>query len=180
MPEPAAREERTVDADAVRQLGAAVLTAQMFETLFVLVARSALKCPDAKDFDEIAPFERQAFKQPISALVKELGRANQIDPGLADRVFTWVENRHTLVHRHFLENAETPQDEYWSSMKDLSKRVFAESAELCGVFVDLFVTYAAKMPQAQAMLRDNASSFETFSSFAKQARNELKVTPSHG
>ena len=176
MTEEASRGRWTLDADAVRQLGAAVLTAQMFETLFVLVARSALKWPLARDFDEIAPFGKQAFKQPVAALVKELSSASQIDPDLADRVNAWVENRHALVHRHLLENVEKSDAEYWETMKALSKLVFTESAELCGVFIALFMPYLAKMSQTEQWTHDNSDSISAFVRYAEGVRASLRTS----
>ena len=174
-------DDNSADFEALRQMGGAVFTAQMFEALFVLVARSALKCPDAKDFDEIAPFPDKAFKQPVAALVKELGQTGQIDPKLADRINDWVEARHTLVHRLILSKPHMKNADFWQSMKDLSKTVYVTSTELCLELMEVFVSYAERMPQAKSWLIENRESFEAFSKFGKEVRTQVAAgTARHG
>jgi hypothetical protein len=180
MTETAPKNEAVVDFDAISQLGAAVWTAQMFEGLFVLVARSALKCPDAKEFSDIAPFHQNAFKQPIGALVKELGQDRQIDRDLAERICSWVELRHTLVHRQVMPLIQLSNDAYWQSMKTLSKQLYVESAELCAELMDLFTAYASRMPEAQAWLDQNRDGFASFSKFGKEVRGQLGLPKSNG
>jgi len=162
-----------IDVDALTQMGSAVFAAQMFEALFVLVARSVLMCPDAKDIDDIAPVPAKAFKQPVAALLKELNQNKQVDEQLAERIGGWIENRHTLVHRLILSKPHMESRAFWQSMKDLSKSIYVDSSELCVELAEMFRAYAAKMPRAQSWLMENQAAFDSFAKFGAEVRSKV-------
>lgn len=122
---------------------------QIFEVIFVLGARLALKQADVEVFEDIEPLSRaKSFKQPVKGLLKELSQAQSIDPGLETRISTLIENRHRVIHRSFLEFGwpgpmETNRE---ADFRQLCAGVVSESNAMSIVFVDLVLTWMKRFP----------------------------------
>lgn len=153
----------------MQAIGVAVFTAQVFEAVFVLVARTALKHPDAQQLEDIAPFSAKAYKQPVVALLKELTSQDQIDSILADRIFTLIEDRNLLVHRIFLAKGtqSLPDRDFDEGLIHLCRRIYSESGAVAAELLDLFISYSARFPEAAAFVRDHK---EVIEDFGKQIR----------
>lgn len=145
-----------------------MFAAQMCESAIALVARSALPRADIDLLDVELP--ATAYRQPIAALLNELGKTNKVDAHLAARIGTWLENRHELVHRLARSMANTKEVHFWKRMKNLSGTVCRDSAEIVGELIELFVAYAAKTPRAKAYLDQHRQTFDSYLRFAQEAR----------
>jgi hypothetical protein len=157
-------------------LGFAVFASQIFEAIFVLVARTAFRHSDAKRMSEIAPFSIYAHKQPISALVRELSEKSQIHQGLADRISTLVFERNILVHRIVIGEQQVNEElmaqpvkpefatlldqlggrsgltsdpfSQHAAMIEVGKRVYRESIKLTVELLNEFAAYCERFPEA--------------------------------
>lgn len=130
-------------------VGVAVAASQIFETVFVMSARLALKQSDAEVFEDIVPVSAsKALKQPIKALLKELGEAQLLEPDLERRVSRLIEDRHRVIHRALHEfgwpTAMPPEKE--AAFRQLATKVAAESQAMSIVFVDLLLTWMKRFP----------------------------------
>lgn len=166
----------------LQSMGLAILMSQMFEVLFVLVARTVLKCPDAQTMEDIAPIDTKSFKQPISALVRELFGEEQIDPGLASRILDFVDERHTLTHRLFLmmRAGEPDVDVLQDSILLTSRRVYSEAGDLSGALLKLFMKYCQRFPNAAQYFEENRTAFteiESYITFFSAARARAFALP---
>ena len=134
----------------MRFVGVAVLASQFFEIVFVLVARFALKHPHAESADDVAPLPNGAFKQAVTALVKELRAAEHISLDLADRVIAFTEDRNLLVHRILFSKTDPnlSDADFFDALIHLSRRVYAEALSLCSNLFDTLLEYTARFPEA--------------------------------
>jgi hypothetical protein len=153
----------------MQAIGVAVFSAQIFEAVFVVVARTALKHPHAQQLEDIAPISAKAYKQPIIALLKELIPKNQIDSVLADRIFSIIEDRNLLVHRIFLAKGtpSLPDSDFDEGLIHLCRRIYSESGTVAAELLDLFISYSARFPEAAAFVRDHK---DVIDEFGKQIR----------
>lgn len=161
--------EMTPNPDALRSMGAAVFAAQMCEAAIALVAGVALQRADFDllDVDSAAT----VYRQPIAALLNELGKTDKVDAHLAGRIRTWLENRHELVHRLARSMANTKEAHFWKRVKNLSATVRLDSADIVGELMALFMAYAAKTPRAKAYLDQHRQTFDSYVRFAQEARS---------
>ena len=172
----AAQRSTATKIDPMRFVGVAVFAAQFFEMMFVLVARFALKHPNAQTIEEIAPLPSGAFKQAIAALVKELRAAEHISPEIADRIVAFVGDRNTLVHRVlFVSKVEQDQSdsELFEAMIRLSRRVYAEAMALSSSLIETLVDYSARFPETADSAKKLQAKLEGFSETAKALRTRV-------
>jgi hypothetical protein len=81
-------------------IGRAVLSAQVFETVFVVCFEMVGMLRDG----ESRAIDPKSFKTPTKNLIKALSAANSIDPLFEGLIHYWVERRHLLVHRWFQQH----------------------------------------------------------------------------
>jgi len=160
---------RTQKLNPMQAIGVAVFTAQIFEAVFVVVARTALKHPDALQLEDIAPFSAKAYKQPVAALLKEITSQDQIDSVLAERIFTLIEDRNLLVHQIFLAKGRPnlPDSDFEEGLIHLCRRIYSESGAVAAELLDLFMSYSTRFPEAAAFVRDHK---DVIDDFGKQIR----------
>jgi hypothetical protein len=153
-------------------IGVAVVVAQMFEAVFVMVARTALKHPDAVQMEDIAPFSAKAYKQPVTALLRELTDHEQIDCGLADRIFDLIEDRNLLVHRIFLARAASDSVEniFDDALLHLCRKVYSEAGALSADLLDMFFAYSERFQEAAQFLAENRDTFDSFAKYIRTVR----------
>src|SRR5438105_12979346 len=111
-------------------VGLTVAASQIFEVIFVLGARLALKQADVEVLEDVKPVsEEKSFKQPLKGLLNELSAAQSIDPGLETRISRLIEDRHRVIHRSFREfgwpGPMSPEKE--GDFRQLCARVASES-----------------------------------------------------
>lgn len=130
-------------------VGVTVAASQIFETVFVLGARLALKQANVEVLEDIEPIsEAKSFKQPVKALLNELSRAQSLDAGLEARISRLLEDRHRVIHRLFREFG-------WPAAMSLCKetefrqlcaRVASESNAMSIIFTDLMLSWMKRFP----------------------------------
>lgn len=130
-------------------VGHAVVSAQLFEKLFVITARFAVKQADLQVFEEIKTVEAAAaFKQPIKALLKEVSGDLQ-SGGLAERIERLIDDRNLLVHRLVDEGpwpgeiTETQRAHLFS----ICTRVSEESSAVVEILNPLMREWMGRFPQ---------------------------------
>lgn len=130
-------------------VGVAVAASQIFETVFVLGARLALKQADVQVLEDIEPLSQaKAFKQPVKALLNELSQAQSIEVGLEARISKLMVDRHRVIHHLFLEfgwPAAMPVDKE-TEIRQLCARVVSESNAMSAVFADLLLAWMKRFP----------------------------------
>jgi hypothetical protein len=85
-------------------VGRAVLTAQVFEIVFVVcieLVQSMRRVNLGESTDLINP---NRFRDPTKKLLKELAERNDIDAAFEGQIGDLVEKRHLLIHRWALKN----------------------------------------------------------------------------
>jgi hypothetical protein len=149
--------------DLFHLVGVAVASSQLFEVVFVIAGKLALKQADIAELERIEPLsESRSFKQPIKALLNELAKAGSIAPGLEDEISCLLEDRHKVVHRAFLESgwpgSMTAEKE--AEFVSLCARVTNESQRLAHVFVELVFAWMAKFPGLSPTAAEYAGKFK--------------------
>ena len=85
-------------------IGTAVIASQQFEVIFVLAAKLALKQDNVAVIEDVVPVSQtKSFRQPIAALLKEIRKVRELDPGISARIAALTNDRHRVVHRLALE-----------------------------------------------------------------------------
>lgn len=130
---------------AYAAIGRAVFFAQIFETTLIPIFE-IFKLLDQPTYRVKTGgyISDGAFKIPISSIINALREKGQIAPDLEERLNTYVQDRHTLIHRWVKENG-WPADtdvEGFSSVVDLANRVESEAKQLTKQFADYMVKYA--------------------------------------
>ena len=144
-------------------VGVAVAASQTFETVFVMTARLALKQADAEVFEDIVPVSAsKALKQPIKALLNELGEAQLVEPDLEERLSRLIEDRHRMIHRAFQEfgwpSAMSPEKE--AAFRQLAIKVAAESQAMSIVFAHLLLTWMKRFPATSPTATKHEAQFK--------------------
>jgi hypothetical protein len=139
--------------DLFHLVGTVVAASQIFEIVFVLAARLALKQANIQSLEELEPLTKsKSFKRPVKALLKKLSKAQSIDAGLDVRVSKLVEKRHRVLHRSFLEFgwpiAMAPEKD--AEFRMLCVQVGVESQAMSVVFIDLLLTWMKRFPATSA------------------------------
>lgn len=130
-------------------IGHAVVSAQLFEKLFVITARFAVKQANLKVFEEIKTVEAaEAFKQPIKALLKEVSGDLQAS-GLAERIESLIDDRNLLVHRLVDESPWPGQitEEQRAHLVSICTRVSEESSAIVEALNPLMREWMVKFPE---------------------------------
>lgn len=164
MNRPLHKRSHKPELDPMRVVGVAVFTAQIFEALFVVVARTALKHPDAQQLEDIAPLSAKAYKQPVIALLKELTSQDQIDSVLAERIFALIEDRNFLVHRIFLTKGmpSLSDSDFNEGLIHLCRRIYSESGAVAADLLDLFMSYSTRFPEAAEFVLEHKAIIDDF------------------
>jgi len=156
-------------------VGVTVAASQIFEVIFILVARLALKQADVDVLEDIEPLSQdKSFKQPVKGLLKELGQAQSIDPALEARISTLIENRHRVIHRSFFQFGwpgpmDSPKE---ADFRQLCALVVSESNAMSIVFVDLVLTWMKRFPATSPTALAHEGKFNEL---AARIRSQSKV-----
>ena len=95
----------------MRRIGRAVVSAQMFETMFICIFEIFKMQTEPGYLEKTGGYvQAGSFKVPIKKVVKLLAEKGNIAADLETRLTAYVEDRHTLIHRWFQENGR-PADE---------------------------------------------------------------------
>ena len=126
-------------------IGKAVYSAQLFETVLTPVFE-IYKIKTKPGYLEKTQgyISNGAFKVPISSVVKELAKSEDISPDLEERLNTYSEKRHQLIHRWILENGSSVNelDETNQKLYKLATEVDKDANELCKLFTGYLLKYA--------------------------------------
>ena len=130
-------------------VGLGVAASQIFETIFVVAARLVLKSAANGISADVDPIlDPKWFKQPAKALLKELGEAQVVEPGLEARMSRLIDDRHRMIHRLFYEFGwpapMTRQKE--EEFTQLCLRVVGESQAVSQIFVDAVLNWMRLFP----------------------------------
>ncbi|RVU43060.1 hypothetical protein [Rubrivivax rivuli] len=85
-----------------------------------------------------------AYKNPLKNIVKELSARGNIDPTVESRLEKYIEDRHLLVHRWFIQNG-WPKDESveaWKALESHATAVGDEAQDLMHYFTGYIVKHA--------------------------------------
>lgn len=144
-------------------IGRAVCASQTFEQMFVLAMRYSVKQSRAETVEEIVQFRlATASKQPAMALLKEVSGNSAVSPELADRISSYLEKRHRVVHRLGLETGwpGISDIDVMKQILELCTDVENESIELAAILSTLFETWVSKFPSLQRALEKGKASSE--------------------
>lgn len=159
-------EQESNKVDIFRSVGLAVGASQIFEVVFVLAARFALKQPNITVFKDI---EYTAFKRPIKAILQELSQAASIPDDLANRIETLIDNRHKIVHRAFLENGwpATLTEEKEKQFFHLCINVINESQLLSNELIPILLAWMERFPETAETSNEYTEKFIELSNRVK-------------
>lgn len=135
--------------DLFHHVGVAVAISQVFEVIFVIASKLALKQADVAALEDVEALSKsKAFKQASKALLNELAQAGLVDSSLEASISSLIEDRHKIVHRSFLECGwPGPMSaEVEGQFVALCARVSTQSMALCNEFVDLTLNWMKKYP----------------------------------
>jgi hypothetical protein len=136
------------DGQIYEAIGMAVVSAQLFENIFIIASRLAIKQANVITMEDIVPVQAaKALKQPVKALLKELSGVEPISH-LEDRVLALIEKRHTVVHR-LQEKTGWPGElntQQRIAIRELCIEISAESLDLHTIFVQLLGQWAMRFP----------------------------------
>ncbi len=139
-----------------QMVGLLVEACQLFEICFVMSARLALKQPDAKLLEDVVPLGElgKAAKQATSALIRELKDGDLLNEELANRVISFLEKRHRIIHREYLISRWPMHDINWrKTFLALCLEVAAEARDLTHVFAKLLLEWNLRFPQLEESAR---------------------------
>lgn len=145
--------EAILDETLCAAVGIAVLSSQAFEKMFVLAARHAIKQAGAITMEDIVPVNAsKAFKQPVTALLKEISGAVEVK-GLEDRILRFIEERHIVVHRLVTEKNWSDEGGR-EAIKEMCMRVASESIDLHKIFTIMFGEWLNRFPAFQSVVEE--------------------------
>lgn len=133
-------------------IGKAVCASQLFEGMFVISMRFAVKQAGAQTIEDVVQIsESKAFKQPVKALLNEVSGKPEITQDLEDRISDYLEKRHRVVHRLCMETGWPGQVDKGveTEIRNLCQFVEAESIELAGIVYKMMLGWIAKFPGLQ-------------------------------
>jgi hypothetical protein len=149
--------------DLFHAVGVAVASSQIFEVVFVIAGRLALKQADIAELEKIEPLSSsKSFKQPVKALLKELSQVGSVDPKLEDEISGLLEDRHRIIHRAFLESGWPGQmtEQKTAEFVELCARVSSESQRLAHVFIPLIFAWMARFTELSPTAKEYEGKFE--------------------
>ncbi|MGY2285223.1 hypothetical protein [Pseudomonas gingeri] len=136
------------NSELYQAIGTAVVGSQMFERMFVIAARFAIKQADIYTFEDIVPLKGEGpFKQAVKAILNEISE-ELADPQLVERIECFLEDRHKVVHRlagEYIWPAETTDSERREIM-ELCLRVSSESNALNKLVFNLMTEWICRFP----------------------------------
>jgi hypothetical protein len=131
---------------ALASVGHAVWMCQVFETLLAPIYEFFKMNVQPGYFDKTKGFvPDSAYKNPLRSIVKELSARNQIDISVEAKLDRYIEDRHLLVHRWFIQNG-WPSDDYeegWRALEIHANSVRDQAQELARYFTGYIVEHAA-------------------------------------
>jgi hypothetical protein len=123
-------------------IGQAVYASQIFEFIFVMTVRLALKQEDVTTLEDLVPLSfKKSFKTPVTSLLRDVGTATHLSDDLVARIEDWVQRRHKIIHRKLLEDGWPENHEAAklafaiAECKQVSKDGAILAAELCDVLL---------------------------------------------
>ena len=130
-------------------IGHAVVSAQLFEKVFIVAARLAIKHADIQVLQEVETIEvAKAFKQPIKALLKEIsGKLPAVE--LEERIDRLIDERNVVVH-HIVDQGPWPgpvTTEERQHLFSLCVRVSEESSVLTEILNAMTEQWIARFPE---------------------------------
>jgi len=159
--------------DLFEALGRAACVSQLFEFTFITAVRLALNQPNVSTLEEVIPLLiTKSFKQPITALLRELVEGDAIDPTIVNRIVNWIECRHKVIHRQFPESGWPTEEETEKSRTffEQCNAVVNEGDALIREFVPIVLQWMAKFPES-------ASVVASLNELLKQPRIDAIVKP---
>jgi hypothetical protein len=162
----------SIEQESYRIAGQALASAQMFETMFVIAAKLAIQQQNAVTLEDIVPLSTaKSFKQPIKAVLQELGKAQSIAATLEDRIAILIEERHRLVHRAHMEFGWPGFSTEMArvTFSELCDFVTRESIELAIQFHTFILEWLRKFPEMADTVRRQELAFGVTSDQIKDA-----------
>lgn len=137
------------DAAIYQAVGLATISAQIFEKVFVVIVRFAVKQDDVYSFEGIKSFETaKAFKQATMSLLNEISGSAHIDL-LEDRISQLIDDRHRVVHR-LVDEGGWPglcTDAQRREILELCARVRSESIALNEALTPIMASWVNRFPE---------------------------------
>lgn len=130
---------------AYAAIGRAVVFAQIFETVLVPIFEFFKMQTEPGYLEKTGGFiSAGAFKVPIKNIIKALSAKGDIAPDLEERLTSYVEDRHLLVHRWFQTNGWPAEDDVaeFAPIIELANRVEREAKDLTRLFSAYMVKFA--------------------------------------
>lgn len=137
------------DQDLFSAIGLAVVSAQLFEKVFVVAARLAIKQANIEVLEEVETIEvAKAFKQPIKALLKEIS-GKMPTTELEQRIDRLISERNVVVHKLVDEGPwpGTTTAEERLRLLSMCARVSQESSVLTDVLNSMTAQWLARFPE---------------------------------
>ena len=131
---------------AFASVGHAVWLCQVFETLLAPIYEFFKMNVQPGYFDKTQGFvPNTAYKCPLRNMVKELSAKNQIDRSVEAQLDKYIEDRHLLVHRWFIQNGwpSDESEESWKALENHANSVRDQAQELARYFTGYIVEHTA-------------------------------------
>jgi hypothetical protein len=95
----------TPEEEAYKAIGLVVVNAQFFEFAFLVCSKLALTQEAVADLAGVNPLGLSfAFKQPTTAVLRELRTRVELSPDFEAKLESVVQRRHELIHRWLLKH----------------------------------------------------------------------------
>lgn len=137
------------DGQVYEAIGSAVVASQLFERIFIVASKLAIKQDNIESLDQVVPvLAKKAFKQPVKALLKELDGLPLV-ANLEQRILKLIENRHRVVHR-LVEETGWPislDQSQRFEIRELCLEVMKESLDLHTAFLKILVEWGKRFPE---------------------------------
>jgi len=142
------------DASLYEAIGTAVVASQAFEKMFVLAARFAIDQSSVATMEDVVPVSSaKAFKQPVTAILKELsGSVELVD--YEERIISLTQLRHEVVHRISQSWPANSCEEERIRIRDLCIKVTAESLDLLRVFTLMTGEWSKRFPTMKPFIEE--------------------------
>lgn len=124
-------------------IGRAVVSAQLFEVALIPIFEAYKMHVDPAYLEKTGGYvSAGAFKVPVKNIVKMLAEKGDISSDLEASLNTYIENRHTLIHRWVIENGIPDDLEHENSnLKNLADAVAIQANLLTRQIVGYVVKY---------------------------------------
>ncbi len=144
----------TLEDEAYRAIGLVVANSQFFEFAFLVCAKLTLAQNTLTDLADVNPLSISSFKQPTTAVLRELKTGVALDPGFEAKLDSVVQRRHEIVHRWLLKHGwpQGSDDPALRVVIQFANQLSIELNALTRLLVEAIAAWLEKFPETRGAL----------------------------